>query len=94
MRGMSTSDEKLSALLHDLRELGVYLHERGDKTAALAQKFAENAKKDASNRDFDLNQSRMLDYQHHVWHEIGIQMKNFLISLSALQRVLSLTLPY
>ncbi len=68
---MSTSDEKLAALLHDLRELEGYLHERGDKTRALAQKFAENAKKDSSNRDFDLNQSRMLDYQHHVWHEIG-----------------------
>jgi hypothetical protein len=68
---MPTSDEKLSALLDDLRELGVYLHGRGDKTHALSMQFAENAKKDASNREFDLNQSRMLDYQHHLWHEIG-----------------------
>jgi len=68
---MSTSDEKLEALLHDLRELGDYLHGRGEKTRALAQKFAENAQKDSSNRDDDLKQSRMLDYQHHVWHEIG-----------------------
>jgi hypothetical protein len=68
---MPTSDEKLSALLNDLRELGVYLHGRGDKTHALSMQFSENAKKDASNREFDLNQSRMLDYQHHIWHEIG-----------------------
>ena len=68
---MPTSDEKLTALLNDLRELGTYLHGRGDKTYALSLQFAENAKKDASNREFDLNQSRMLDYQHHIWHEIG-----------------------
>ncbi len=68
---MTSSDEKLSALLDDLRKLEVYLHGRGDKTRALAQKFAENAEKDPANREYDLNQSRMLDYQHHVWHEIG-----------------------
>ena len=68
---MAGNDEKYEALLKDLRELGVYLHERGEKTHALSVKFAENAKKDPANRDFDLNQSRMLDYQHHVWHEIG-----------------------
>ncbi len=68
---MPGSDEKLAALLRDLHELEVYLHGRGDKTRALSEKFAENAKKDAANREFDLNQSRMLDYQHHVWHEIG-----------------------
>ncbi|GHO85423.1 hypothetical protein [Dictyobacter formicarum] len=68
---MPTNEEKYQALLKDLRELGVYLHGRGDKTHALSQQFAENAKKDASNREFDLNQSRMLDYQHHLWHEIG-----------------------
>ena len=68
---MPTSEEKYEALLKDLRDLEVYLHGRGDKTHALSLKFAENAKKDAGNREFDLNQSRMLDYQHHVWHEIG-----------------------
>ena len=68
---MPTSEEKLEALLKDLRELGTYLHGRGDKTHALSLQFAEHAKKDPSNREFDLNQSRMLDYQHHVWHEIG-----------------------
>jgi hypothetical protein len=68
---MPSTDEKYQALLKDLNELGSYLHGRGEKTQALSAQFAENAKKDASNREFDLNQSRMLDYQHHLWHEIG-----------------------
>ncbi len=68
---MATSDEKFTALLEDLHQLTAYLHSRGDKTLALSQKFAENAQKDPSNKEFDLNQSRMLDYQHTVWHEIG-----------------------
>jgi hypothetical protein len=69
---MSSDKEKYERLLKDLHELGIYLHGRGDKTHALALQFAENAKRDASNREFDLNQSRMLDYQHHVWHEIAV----------------------
>jgi hypothetical protein len=68
---MPGNEEKLDALLKDLRELTTYLHRRGDKTLALSRQFAENAKKDASNREFDLNQSRMLDYQHNLFHEIG-----------------------
>lgn len=68
---MPTSEEKLAALLKDLQELTTYLHGRGDKTLALSKQFEENAKKNASNREFDLSQSRMLDYQHHIWHEIG-----------------------
>ncbi len=68
---MPMNEEKYEALLKDLHELEVYLHGRGDKTRALAQQFAENAKKDPANRDFDLNQSRMLDYQHSLWHEMG-----------------------
>lgn len=68
---MTTKEEKYDALLNDLSELGVYLHGRGDKTHALSQQFSENARRDSSNREFDLNQSRMLDYQHHIWHEIG-----------------------
>ncbi len=68
---MATSDEKFTALLEDLHQLTTYLHGRGDKTLALSKKFAENAQKDPSNKEFDLNQSRMLDYQHTVWHEIG-----------------------
>lgn len=68
---MATSDEKLTALLTDLHELAAYLHNRGDKTLKLSKQFEENAKKDSSNREFDLNQSRMLDYQHNLFHEIG-----------------------
>ncbi len=68
---MPGNEEKLDALLKDLQELTTYLHGRGDKTLALSKQFEENAKKDASNRDFDLNQARMLDYQHSLFHEIG-----------------------
>lgn len=68
---MPSSEEKYEALLKDLHELATYLHERGNKTLAMSKRFEENAQKDTSNRDFDLNQSRMLDYQHHVWNEIG-----------------------
>ncbi len=68
---MASSEEKLNALLSDLQELTMYLHGRGDKTLALAKQFEEHAKKDASNKEFDLSQAKMLDYQHHVWHEIG-----------------------
>jgi hypothetical protein len=68
---MSNSDEKLASLLKDLYEMSDYLHSRGNKTKALSEQFAQNAQKDSSHRDFDLNQSRMLDYQHHLWHEVG-----------------------
>ncbi len=68
---MPGNEEKLDALLKDLHELTTYLHGRGDKTLALSKKFEEHAQGDASNRDFDLNQARMLDYQHHLWHEIA-----------------------
>jgi len=64
---MPGNEEKLDALLKDLRELTTYLHGRGDKTLILSKQFEEHAKKDASN----LNQARMLDYQHNLWHEIG-----------------------
>jgi hypothetical protein len=68
---MPGSEEKLDALLSDLRELTTYLHGRGEKTLTLSKQFEEHAKKDATSRDFDLNQARMLDYQHYIWHEIG-----------------------
>jgi len=63
--------EKFAALLADLQELATYLHSRGEKTLALSKQFEENAQRDPSNREFDLRQSTMLDYQHHIWHEIG-----------------------
>ncbi len=51
---MPGSEEKLDALLSDLRELTTYLHGRGDKTLTLSRQFEEHAKKDASSREFDL----------------------------------------
>ena len=68
---MPTSEEKLTALLEDLKQLSTYLHDQGDKKLALARKFEDNARKDPSNREFDQRQAIMLDYQHHIWHEIG-----------------------
>lgn len=68
---MPGSEDKLAALLKDLQELGTYLHGRGDRSLQLSQKFAENAEKDPGNREFDLNQARMLDYQHNLFHEIA-----------------------
>ena len=68
---MATSEEKLASLLKDLQELGTYLHGQGDKKLTLARRFEENARQDASNREYDLNQAKMLDYQHYIWHEIG-----------------------
>jgi hypothetical protein len=68
---MATGEEKLTALLKDLQELGAYLHGQGEKKLALARRFEENARQDASNREYDLNQAKMLDYQHYIWHEIG-----------------------
>lgn len=68
---MPTNEEKYEALLKDLRELAGYLHGRGDKTLALSKQFEANATREPSSHDFDLNQAKMLDYQHHIWHEIG-----------------------
>ena len=68
---MATNEQKFTALLQDLHELAIYLHGRGDKTLALSKQFEANAKKDSGNREFDLKQARMLDYQHHNWHEGG-----------------------
>ena len=68
---MPTGEEKLTALLQDLDQLATYLHGRGEKTLALSKQFEQNAKKDPANREFDQRQATMLDYQHHIWHEIG-----------------------
>jgi hypothetical protein len=68
---MPTSEEKLTALVKDLHELSTYLHGRGEKTLTLSKQFEQNARRDPSNKEFDLQQARMLDYQHHIWHEIG-----------------------
>lgn len=68
---MATPEQKLDGLLNDLRELTTYLHGRGEKTLAMSKQFTANAQRDASNREYDLTQAKMLDYQHHLWHEIG-----------------------
>jgi hypothetical protein len=68
---MASGEEKFAALIEDLHQLAAYLHSRGDKTLKLSQRFAENVQKDASNKEYDLRQATMLDYQHHTWHEIG-----------------------
>ena len=68
---MATAEEKFAALIEDLHQLAAYLHSRGDKTLKLSQQFAENARRDTLNKEYDLRQSTMLDYQHHTWHEIG-----------------------
>ncbi len=68
---MPSGEEKFAALLADLQELATYLHSRGEKTLALSKQFEENAQRDPSNREFDQRQATMLDYQHHIWHEIG-----------------------
>ena len=68
---MPTGEEKLTALLQDLDQLATYLHGRGEKTLAHSKQFEQNAKKDPANREFDQRQATMLDYQHHIWHEIG-----------------------
>ncbi len=68
---MATSEEKLASLLKDLQELGTYLHSQGEKKLTLSRRFEENARQDAANREYDLNQAKMLDYQHYIWHEIG-----------------------
>ena len=75
---MPTSEEKFASLLQDLQQLATYLHGRGDKTLALSRQFEENAKKDPPNREFDLRQATMLDYQHHIWHEIGNMVEKIL----------------
>ena len=70
---MATPEAELAALKEDLRQLAAYLHERGEKSLKLSRQFQEHAQseRDASNREYDLRQATMLDYQHHVWHEIG-----------------------
>jgi hypothetical protein len=68
---MNSSNEKMSSLLKDLYQLAEHLHKRGERSLLLARQFEANAQKDASNREFDLSQAKMLDYQHSLLHEIG-----------------------
>jgi hypothetical protein len=68
---MPNGNDNLNALLKDLNELSAHLHKRGERSLVLSRQFTANADKDASNREFDLNQAKMLAYQHDLLHEIG-----------------------
>ena len=68
---MTGNNDKLSALLGDLHELAEHLHKRGERSLQISKQFEANAQRDAGNRDFDLSQAKMLDYQHNLLHEIG-----------------------
>ena len=63
--------ETLAALLRDLATLHEYLAERGRHTYALAQRFAENARRSPGSRAYDERQATMLEYQHYIWTEIA-----------------------
>lgn len=75
---MLSTEEKFQGLLADLQQLASYLHERGEKTLAMSKRFEEHARTDPANREFDQRQATMLDYQHHVWHEIGNMLEKLL----------------
>jgi hypothetical protein len=64
-------EQTLVALLGDLSELRDYLRQRGRHTYELAQRFLENARRDAGTRAYDERQAAMLEYQHYIWHEIA-----------------------
>ena len=68
---MPTGEEKFDALMKDLQAFETDLRTQASKKRLLAQQFEANAKKDPANRDFDLTQSRMLDYQHQLLNDIG-----------------------
>ncbi|HEV7128440.1 MAG TPA: hypothetical protein VGN32_13500 [Ktedonobacterales bacterium] len=67
----SPEAEALAALLADLAELRDYLSERGRHTFELAQRFLQNARRDAAERAYDERQATMLEYQNYIWHEIA-----------------------
>ncbi|HLI07030.1 MAG TPA: hypothetical protein VKV40_10735 [Ktedonobacteraceae bacterium] len=68
---MPSSEEKLNALLQDLHEFAADLRTQGNKKRLMAQQFEANARRDPANRDFDLAQARLLDYEHQLLHDIG-----------------------
>ena len=68
---MPSSEEKFDALMQDLHAFAADLHTQGNKKRLMAQQFEANARRDPSNREFDLSQARLLDYQHQLFHDIG-----------------------
>lgn len=80
-RGDAT--EELAALLQDLGSLSEYLAERGRHTYALAQRFAENARRNPGSRAYDERQATMLEYQHYIWTEIAGRVDKLLATYGA-----------
>lgn len=82
MEHKSSDDARatLASLLGDLAKLEGYLSDRGRHTYELAQRFLENARRDASNRAFDERQAAMLEYQHYIWHEIAGMVNKLLVT--------------
>jgi hypothetical protein len=78
-----SAEQTLGALLGDLSELRDYLRQRGRHTYELAQRFLENARRDASARAYDERQAAMLDYQHYIWYEIAGLVEKLLTTYSA-----------
>ncbi len=68
---MPSYEEKFNALLQDLYKFAADLHTQGNKKRLMAQQFEANAKRDPENREFDLTQARLLDYEHQLLHDIG-----------------------
>jgi hypothetical protein len=77
------AEAKLRSLLGDLETLRQYLDERGRHTYELAQRFLENARRDASSRAYDERQATMLEYQHYIWHEIAGRLAQLLVAYGA-----------
>jgi hypothetical protein len=67
----NVAETRLEQLVRELATLQVYLEERGRHTYDLAQRFLENARRDAASRAYDERQATMLEYQHYIWHEIA-----------------------
>ena len=79
----ASAEQALGALLGDLSELRDYLRQRGRHTYELAQRFLENARRDASARAYDERQAAMLEYQHYIWHEIAGRVAQLLVAYGA-----------
>ncbi len=76
----ASAEARLQGLLRDLVTLQQYLEERGRHTYELAQRFLENARRDAASRAYDERQATMLEYQHYIWHEIAGRLDQLILS--------------
>ncbi|MBF6590154.1 MAG: hypothetical protein IVW57_06430 [Ktedonobacterales bacterium] len=76
----SVAEARLAGLLRDLMTLQTYLDERGRHTYEVAQRFLENARRDAASRAYDERQAAMLEYQHYIWHEIAGRLSQLIIA--------------